>query len=97
MSDPTDAGGLEQILARLRLRRERLMETLWAAAVKADHPLEEALERYHLGRITDEAELAPLEEHLLACPVCVRRAEWVADYLDTLRAALAQIDRPEES
>jgi hypothetical protein len=38
------------------------------------------LERHHLGTIVDEAELAPLEEHLLACPVCVGRAEEAAVY-----------------
>ena len=33
------------------------------------------LERYHLGMVKDEAELALLEEHLLWCPTCVKRAE----------------------
>jgi hypothetical protein len=46
------------------------------------------LERYHLGMVTDEAELAPLEEHLLACPKCVERAEESASYVDTIRAGI---------
>ena len=38
--------------------------------------------------VVDEAELAPLEEHLMACPECVERAEQTAVYVDTLRAAI---------
>jgi len=38
--------------------------------------------------VVDEAELAPLEEHLLSCPRCVERAEEAAAYVDTLRAAM---------
>jgi hypothetical protein len=43
------------------------------------------LERYHLGMIVDEAELAPFEEHLLACAGCAERAEESADYVDAMR------------
>jgi hypothetical protein len=46
------------------------------------------LERYHLGMIVDEAELAPLEEHILACSECAERAEQVAESVDTIRAAI---------
>ena len=35
-----------------------------------EHVSHDNLERYHLGVAVDEAELAPLEEHLLACPRC---------------------------
>ena len=38
------------------------------------HITDHDLERYHLGMVTEEAELAALEEHLLACPACVERA-----------------------
>jgi len=38
--------------------------------------------------VVDEAELAPLEEHLLACPDCAERAEESARYVDTMRAAI---------
>ena len=31
------------------------------------------LERYHLGMVTDEAELAALEEHYHGCPECAKR------------------------
>jgi hypothetical protein len=53
-----------------------------------EHISDHDLERYHLGMIGDEAELAPLEEHLLGCPRCVERAEEAAAYVDTLRAAI---------
>ena len=53
-----------------------------------EHISDHDLERYHLGMVVDEAELAPLEEHLLSCPKCVERAEEAADYVDALRAAI---------
>ena len=53
-----------------------------------EHISDHDLERYHLGLVVDEAELAPIEEHLLACPQCVERAKRAAAYVDTLRAAI---------
>jgi hypothetical protein len=53
-----------------------------------EHITDNDLERYHLGMVRDEAELAPLEEHLLACPRCVERAEESADYVDVIRAGI---------
>jgi hypothetical protein len=38
--------------------------------------------------VVDEAELAPLEEHLLCCPKCAERAEEAADYVDAIRAGI---------
>src|SRR5579864_9601126 len=46
-----------------------------------EHIDEHDLERYHLGMIEDEAELAPFEEHLLACAECAERAEEAAGYV----------------
>lgn len=40
-----------------------------------DHISDEDLERYYLGMVTEESELAALEEHLLACASCVQHAE----------------------
>ena len=40
------------------------------------------------GMVVDEAELAPFDEHLLACPKCVERAEESADYVDAIRAGI---------
>jgi len=53
-----------------------------------EHLSDHDLERYHLGMVKDEAELAPLEEHLLACAGCAERAEEAADYVDTVRQAI---------
>jgi hypothetical protein len=44
------------------------------------------LERYHLGMVKDEAELAALEEHLLWCNACVDHAEATARYVDAGRS-----------
>jgi hypothetical protein len=51
------------------------------------HITDHDLERYYLGMITEEPELAPLEEHILACPGCAVRAEEAQDYVDAVRAA----------
>jgi hypothetical protein len=54
------------------------------------HVSDEDLERYYLGMVKDESELTPLEEHLLACPQCVARAEASQDYVDAIRTAAVQ-------
>jgi len=46
------------------------------------------LERYHLGMVTAEWELSRLEEHLVGCTDCAKRAEEVAQYVDTIRVAI---------
>lgn len=56
------------------------------------HLSQHELERYHLGMVKDEAELAPLEEHILSCAHCARRAEEIADYVDAIRAAASTLD-----
>jgi hypothetical protein len=38
------------------------------------------------------AELETLEEHLLVCSLCVKRAEEAQDYVDAMRAAAAVIE-----
>jgi len=43
------------------------------------------LERYYLGMFKAESELAPLEEHLMAC---AELAEEVQDRVDLIRAAI---------
>ena len=50
------------------------------------------LERYYLGMIQAEDELARIEEHLLACAECVVRAEQAEEFVDILRAALLQTE-----
>jgi hypothetical protein len=51
-----------------------------------EHLSDHDLERYHLGMIRQETELAPFEEHLLVCGDCATRAAEVADYVDAVRA-----------
>ncbi len=48
----------------------------------------EDLERYHLGMVREESELAPIEEHLLVCPACRKRAEEVAEWVDAIKSAV---------
>jgi hypothetical protein len=56
--------------------------------IDMNHISDYDLERHHLGTVIDETKLAPLEEHLLGCPVCVGRAEEAAVYVDALWAAI---------
>jgi hypothetical protein len=53
-----------------------------------EHVSDHDLERYYLGMVIREDELADLEEHLLGCPSCVERAEETQDYMDAIRVAL---------
>ena len=55
------------------------------------HISEHDLERYHLGMVKDESELAALEEHLLGCGACVDRAEAAARYVNAVRAAACDL------
>jgi hypothetical protein len=50
------------------------------------------LERYYLGMVKDQGELASLEEHLLWCHYCVGRAEAVEDFVDAIRVALLRVN-----
>jgi hypothetical protein len=72
----------------LRARREPVARGMATVAGRlAGHIDDHDLERYHLGLVTDETELAALEEHLLWCGSCVDRAEAAAQYVDVVRAA----------
>ena len=53
-----------------------------------DHISDYDLERYYLGMIKTDVELAPLEAHLLACLRCINRAEQAKNYVDAIRAAI---------
>jgi hypothetical protein len=52
------------------------------------HISDHDLERFYVGLVKDDAELAMLEEHLLTCSDCIDAAEGMARYVDTLRAAI---------
>ncbi len=54
------------------------------------HVTGEDLERYHLGMVREEGELSSFEEHLLACPECVKQAETSAEYVKGMRAAIVK-------
>ncbi len=53
-----------------------------------DHISDHDLERYYLGMVTEESEVAELEEHLLWCKSCVTCAEEAQDYVDAIRQAI---------
>jgi hypothetical protein len=62
--------------------------------VTVAHISDHDLARYYLGMMRDnEAELAPLEEHLLMCEACVDRAEDTQDYVDVMRVGLMNVGR----
>ncbi len=56
--------------------------------MSSDHISDHDLERYYLGMVTEEDELAPLEEHFLGCAFCAERAEQTQDYVDAIRVAM---------
>jgi hypothetical protein len=60
-------------------------EDLWE---RMEHISVYNLERYHLGMVRDEAELASIEEHFLACSQCAELAEETAEDVDSLRGAI---------
>jgi hypothetical protein len=70
------------------------MDWLWRGrkrhrrAAAYPHISDEDLERYHLGMITEEGELARVEDHLLVCAACVYSAEASNKYVDGLRSLL---------
>lgn len=52
------------------------------------HVSDHDLERYYLGMVTVEEELAPLEEQILACGTCAKRAEATQEYVDAIRVVM---------
>lgn len=64
--------------------------------MSAEHISDHDLEQYYLGMMTEEAELALLEEHILACGWCAERAQETQIYVDAMRvAALACFENTE--
>jgi hypothetical protein len=57
-----------------------------------NHIDEHDLERYHLGMVTTETEMAEIEEHILGCPVCAERAGEAADFVDMIRTVIIEGD-----
>ena len=50
------------------------------------HVSEEVLEKYVMGRLSEQ-DCAPVEEHLLVCETCQCRLEAVDEYIRIVRAA----------
>lgn len=53
------------------------------------HVSDRHLELYYLDKVTEDVELASLEDHLLECRFCADRAHTIEDYLDALRSVIA--------
>jgi hypothetical protein len=56
-----------------------------------EHILEDALEAYSMGKLSEE-ESAPLEEHLLLCPTCQGRLDATDEYIQVTKAAASNLD-----
>jgi hypothetical protein len=56
-----------------------------------EHISDHDLERYYLGMVVSEVELASIEEHLLWCHACVDLAEASDRTIDVIRAAAATL------
>jgi hypothetical protein len=52
------------------------------------HILDHDAERYYLGMVTTDEELATLEEHLLGCHDCLDLVLGTENYVDTIRLGL---------
>jgi len=49
-------------------------------------------ERYYLGTVTDEDELACLEEHYLCCRSCLGIIVEAEDYVDAMQVVLLNVN-----
>ncbi|MGD0776680.1 MAG: hypothetical protein ABSC05_28015 [Candidatus Solibacter sp.] len=87
-----DTKTVAEKIRRFRASRKRVGRLVAEINAKLPRHIDDHdLERYHLGMVKGEAELAALEEHLLWCGVCVDRAEESAQYIDTVRAAACDL------
>jgi hypothetical protein len=57
-----------------------------------DHASDDDLERYAMRTLL-EAELEPLEEHLLICAECRERLDETETYVAAMRAAAGELGR----
>jgi len=56
------------------------------------HPAEDVLEQYAMGSLS-EAEVVPVEEHLLVCQDCRQRLEFLDDFVGSIRSAARTASR----
>jgi anti-sigma factor RsiW len=54
--------------------------------VTQNHASEDVLELYVRAQLS-EAEAAPVEEHLLVCPLCCERVAWLDRFVESVRSA----------
>ncbi len=60
--------------------------------VAQNHPSEDVLEQHVMGKLS-EAEVVPVEEHLLVCQRCCERVAWLGDFVDSIRSAARATSR----
>ncbi len=54
------------------------------------HISDDDLERYCMGMVVGESELAPIEEHILACPSCAERTAREQECVNAIRSAIEE-------
>lgn len=63
-----------------------------------EHISDDDLERYWLGTVTNQDELAAINDHLLLCSACMERAEEIRDFVILIRKAIIpENDDPNEA
>ena len=62
----------------------------------SEHISEHGLERLLIGTITEEAELAPLEEHLLVCAEGIARGGETLEFVEVARMAKTRAKSEDE-
>jgi hypothetical protein len=86
-----DSKLVAETIRRLHCRRERVERIIARIDRRlSGHVSDQNLEHYHLGMVTNEANLATMEKHLLWCRTCVDRASEISDYVDAVRAAVIE-------
>jgi len=59
--------------------------------ISTAHPTDEGLEQFALGRLA-EADVAPLEKHLLICSACQDKLLELDEYVEAMRIALTELE-----
>ncbi len=64
------------------------------ALITDQHISEDVLESYSMGKLSDE-ESAPMEEHLILCPVCRARLDETDEFIRATKAAASGLNPPQ--
>jgi len=62
-------------------------------AVTQIHVSEDVLEQYAIGKL-NATDAAPVEEHLLVCPLCCERVMRLDHFVASIRSATGRASRP---